>query len=298
LGFAITTPPLRFPDATGHYLRTAKVAANLFQHDRGASDAVWLPEPMATDVDYFTKRSPAVTRGHPFSIDQFASRLEHRQALASPALRTIPAQQMMYAGVGYLPQAIAFELSRLAGESFLVSVWAGRLAALLASVAVTILAIELMSSWARWTSVALSLLPMAAYMRASLSPDAMVNAAALLGIAAFLDGAGRREFPWRSAAVALLACLFLATVKPPYICILLLSLLWLPIGRIQLAHPRVAIASIAAIWAATLAAAGWHSHEVAPYAAVIRPDLPPAAFAASVKLHLLLTSPFTVCAFF
>jgi Predicted membrane protein (DUF2142) len=296
LGFVFAAPPLRYPDEAGHYLRTAKVAAQLFGHDSGAGNAVSLPQNAVNDLGYFDGRSHEVTHGRPANLAEIGARLVPAQA--EQAHVPIPPNQMVYSGIGYFPQAIAYEAAQAAGAGFVMSLWAGRLAVLIASVAVTVFALALMPFWARWTCAALSLLPTAAFLRGSLSPDAMVIAVTLLGIAAFLDGAEQRNVAWRSTIIALASCIFLALVKPPYICILLLGLLWLPMGSSKIAHPRVALASIAAIAVATIAVTVWHTHAVAPYAAVIRADLPPAAYAPATKLHLLLTSPLSVGAVF
>ena len=276
LGFALATPPIRSPDENGHYLRIANVAASLFDREPRARDTVWLPQTIAADFDYFTMRSVEVTRGRPFDLAELTSRLQSSgMDEHSRALRSVPSAQMIPGGVGYLPQAIGFEIVSYAGGSFLVSLWATRLAVLLASVLVTVLALELMPAWARWTSVAVSLLPMAAYMRGSASPDAVVTAMTLLGIGAFLNGARRKDVAWSSSVIALAACLYLALVKPPYACILLLGLLWLPLGLRTRPHQRIMIIIVAMMWATTLAVAAWHSKDVATFVARIRPDVAP-----------------------
>jgi uncharacterized membrane protein len=296
LCFALATPPIRSPDENGHYLRIASAAASLFGHAPAARGTVWLPDRIAVDFDYFSTRLHEVMRGRPFDLDEIAARVRTPAAPATGrTLRQVPRSQMVYPDLAYLPQAVAFEAVARAGGSFLVSLWAIRLAVVLASVLITVLALMLMPAWARWTSVAVSLLPMAAYMRGSASIDAVVNAVSLLGIAAFLDGARRNEVAWPTAGVALAACLYLAVVKAPHACILLLALLWLPLrGLRDPARPRLVVAVVATIWAATIAAAAWHTNDVAPFAAAIRPDLSPAATAAANKIHLLLTSPLAV----
>lgn len=299
LACAIATPPLRYPDEAGHLLRTAKVAAELFHHDRGAPDVVSLPRWVAADFGYFIQRSSEVTHGQPAEFAEITSRLAFSRTPQTDRVRLpIPPNQMVYSSVAYLPQAVVFEVTQAAGGSLVVSVWAGRLAVLLASVAVTILALELMPFWARWTSVALSLLPMAVYLRGSLAPDAMVTAISLLGIAVFLAGARRREIGWPSIGIVFVACLYLAAVKPTYICILLLSPLWWLDGNGRKPRRRGNAAIIAALWLATLAVAAWHTNDVAAFTERIRTDVAPAEFAAADKLHLLVTSPLTVAAVF
>ena len=125
-------------------------------------------------------------RGRPFDLAELITRVRPSGPEAGLASRSVPAAQMIPGTVGYIPQAIAYTIADRAGGTFLATVWAERLAVLLTSVLITALALSLMPGWARWTGVAVSLLPMAAYMRATLSPDAVVTAVTVLGIAAFL----------------------------------------------------------------------------------------------------------------
>ncbi len=290
LCFIVATPPIRFPDEQGHYLRVARVAADLFGRAPADANVVSLPKPIAEDFNYFDARAHDVMRGRPFDLADLTSRVRSSAPQSDVVRRSVPAAQMVPGTVGYVPQALAYAVAAGAGGTFLATVWAARLAMLFVSVFVTAVALMLMPAWARWTGVAVSLLPMAVYMRATLSPDAMVTAVTLLGIAALLDGVRRDDVAWRSALVALAACAYLALVKPPYICILLLSLLWLRLEKRRL-QPRVTIAIVAILWLATFAVAVWHSESAAYYAARIRPDVMPAETATAAKLHLLLTSP-------
>jgi uncharacterized membrane protein len=300
LFFTIAEPPTRFPDEVGHYERTAKVAAVLFHYDTGNRDTVLLPEQFAVDLEYFWRRAPEAMSGHPFGLDELISRIgfSSRPDEGSRRVAILPAQ-LMAADIGYAPQAIGFEIARRTGGSFLVSVWAGRFAALAASLLVTMLALRMMPDWARWTSAALSLLPMAVYLRGSLSPDATLIAVTLLATAAFLAAIESERLPWPSAIIALISCIYLALVKPPYICILVLSLLWLPpLARWKRPQSHVAIGIVAAIAAVTVSAAAWHTHDVASYVAIARVEITPAEYEPSAKLHMLLISPLQVAGIF
>ena len=281
LAFILATPPIRIPDEQGHYLRSVLVAAGLFGGDRNERDAVWLPKKVASDFDDFSGRAHEVMRGRPFDFDEITNRMHGSGPRETDlARRVVPAAQMIPDGIGYLPPAIAYEIAMKAGGTFIESLWAARFAVLLTSVLITALALLLMPAWARWTGVAVNLLPMAVYMRAALSPDAVVTAVTVLGISAFLSGAKRNDFSWSSSMIAFTACAYLAVVKPPYACILLLSLLWVPFGDPRSAHPRIIIAAVAVMWVATFAVAAWHSEHVAYYVARMRPDLAPAEYAA------------------
>jgi uncharacterized membrane protein len=259
------------------------------------------PQQIERALALFRSRAAADFRSDDGDLNEITSRIKVlRDQDVDLVDRPIPSAQMIPDGVAYLPQAIAFEIARFAGASFVPTLWAARLGVLLASVLITVLALELMPAWARWTSVAVSLLPMAAYLRGSASPDAIVTAMTLLGIAAFLDGARRNALnvAWSSSVIALAVCLYLAAVKPPYACILLLGLLWLPLGLRRHSHPRIMIVIVTMMWVATLAVAAWHSKDVASFTASIRPDVTPAEIAAADKLQMLLTSPLAVGAVF
>jgi uncharacterized membrane protein len=292
LCFLLATPPLRYPDENGHYLRAARVAAQLFRADPGPRDAVWLPHSIASDFDHFQSRVGDVAKKRPFALSEITSRLASPEREETTMQRRIPAAQMLYQSIGYLPQAIGFEIARLAGGGFVPTLWTVRLGSLLASILVTVIALELMPSWARWTGVAASLIPMAAYLRGSASPDALVIAMALLGTAAFLRGSQHSDRTWWLGAVALAAGVFLAVVKSPYISILLLGLLWLR-AKNDRSRPQI-LAILAVIWIVCIAAAVWHSADVASYLVGVRPDTLPSQFAPADKWRLLIASPLTV----
>lgn len=299
LFFLFATPPFRFPDEVGHYLRAAYVADQLFNEQTGAREFVRLPRAIADDVDHFGSRVGDVARGRPFDLNEIISRI---QVLKSQEVDLVDqptvAGMMVYHGVGYFPQAVGFEAARALGGSFVLTLWAARLGALIASILITVIALELMPSWARWVGVAVNLIPMAAYLRGSSAPDAVVTAMTLLGIAVLFDGARRNDIAWLSAAIALAVCIFLAAVKPPYACILLLGLLWIPPSYRSPSHRRIVVAILAAIFFTTLAVAVWHSNDVAAIAARLRPDVLPAEIATADKFQMLLTDPFAVAAIF
>jgi hypothetical protein len=295
--FLFATPPFRYPDEVGHYLRAVDVAERLFDGKADIGDTVKLPQKIAADVERFTSRVAAVAHGRPFDLNEITSRVEIGPS-GPPVERPTVTGVMVYHGIGYLPQALGFEIAKVLGGSFVLTLWAARLAVLLTSVVITGIALEMLPSWARWSGAAVSLMPMAAYLRGSAAVDAIVTAVTLVGIAALLQGARRDGVAWKPSLVALAVCLFLAAVKPPYACILLLGALWLP--PFQRWHSRTGLACgiLAGIGLATLAVAAWHSKDVSYFAAKLRPDLAPAEFAEADKLRILFASPLAVAAVF
>jgi uncharacterized membrane protein len=296
--FLTSTPPFRFPDEPGHYLRAASVAQHLFDDDSESRDIARLPPYIAESADYFSSRALEAAHGRPFGFSEITSSLGFFDTEAHDVTRQVPAAQMVPHSLGYLPQALGFTIASRAGASFLLSLWSVRLAVLLASTLITVLALELMPPWAQWTSVTASLVPMAAYLRASASPDALVTAMALLGIAAFLRGTERTGNVWYQVLAALVACMFVAVVKAPYACILLLSVCWMPAESTSIQSSLGRVIKIGSLWTATCAAAVWHAVDVAPYVAKIRADVAPAAIATADKVNMLFWHPLAASAVF
>ncbi|HMK79559.1 MAG TPA: DUF2142 domain-containing protein [Xanthobacteraceae bacterium] len=301
LSFLVTTPPVRYPDETGHYLRAVSVADALIGTGHGPAVAR-LPASLHADLSYFAGRIAAVAHGHPFAIGEITSRLARphpAEGAAEPDV-DIPlsgAQMMVYHGIAYLPQAIGLALARAAGGSFVVTLWAARLGGLIASVLITIAALRLLPPFARTLGIMVSLLPMAVYLRGSAAPDAIVTAVALAGVAAFLRSLAREQLDAVSVAVVLAVTLFLALVKPPYLCILMLALAWLrPMQSARRLAGRAAI--VLALGGLAFATAAWHASEVSAFAATVRLDIPPAEFAAADKLAMLRTAPGAAAAIF
>src|SRR5512138_1199776 len=79
LAFLITTPPLRYPDESGHFLRAVAVAASLTGR---SSDKVQLRQDELADFSYFSSRITEVAHGKPYAPSEFAARV---RVLAPPA---------------------------------------------------------------------------------------------------------------------------------------------------------------------------------------------------------------------
>jgi predicted membrane protein DUF2142 len=297
--FLVTTPPLRYPDESGHYLRAFSVADAL----TGAAHApalVRLPAVLHADLSYFSGRIAEVAHGHPFATSEITSRLAHAADGAAAPDVEIPlrgAQMMVYHGIAFLPQAIGLALARAAGGSFIVTLWAARLGTLIASVLITVAALRLLPPFARVLGIVISLLPMAVYLRGSAAPDAIVTAVALAGVAAFLRTFARERLDAFSIVVILVVVLFLALVKPPYLCILLLAPGWLRTaqGARRFAARGAIMLALAGLG---FGVAAWHASEVSAFAATVRLDIPPSEFAAADKLAMLRNTPGTATGIF
>lgn len=290
LAFLITTPPLRYPDESGHFLRAVAVTASL---TGGSGDTVRLRQDELADFSYFSSRIVEVARGKPYAIGEFTSRVPVLiPAAPAPEISLTGAQMMVYHAIAYLPQALGVAAARAGGASFVLSLWAARLGALIAAVAITLAALALMPAWSRGIAALVGLIPMAVYLRGSAAPDAVITAVALLGVAALLRTLARNALDVASLAILLAVSLFLALAKPPYLCFLLLTLAWMrPSFRGVLALRAAAIVTLVAL---AFAVAAWHASEVHQYASTVRLDIPPSAFARADKWAMLRSSPLSV----
>lgn len=295
--FVFATPPFRYPDEPGHFLRIARLSAALFAGQRPDPGIAPLPARMVEDFQYFSARIPQVAHGRPYRAAEIVSRLRAAGSTDGFVAMPVPPPQLAYHDVAYIVPAAAFAIASAFEASLVITLWAARLAVLVASLMFTVVAIRLAPGWTRWTLAVASLVPMAAYLRASSSPDGLVNAAALLATAAFLRGAERDDAPgWGLFVAALAACAFLGLVKFPYICLLLLSLAWLRSGAGQ--DRRRGGAFVATLWVATLAVTAWHLAGALALASSLRPGGDPGEFALADKLDLLVHHPLSVAAIF
>lgn len=289
LAFLLTTPPLRYPDESGHYLRAVSVAQQLAG---GRGDIARLTQDELADFTYFSGRITEVAHGKPYAADEITARARFTalvQTAPAPDIALTGAQMMLYHAIAYLPQALGVTLARASGSSFVVSLWAARLGGLVAAVALTLAALALMPPWPRGVTAMISLIPMAVYLRGSAAPDAVITAVTLLGIAALLRTLARNALDAAALAIILAVSLFLALAKPPYLCFLLLTLAWLrPSFR---GAPAWRAGAIAALVLVAFLVAAWHAAEVRPYTSTIRLDIAPSEFAAADKWALLWSAP-------
>src|SRR5262245_49547372 len=72
LAFLITTPPLRYPDESGHFLRVVSVAQQL---SGKAGDRVQLRQDELADFSYFSSRTTEVAHGKPYAISDVTARV-------------------------------------------------------------------------------------------------------------------------------------------------------------------------------------------------------------------------------
>ena len=148
LCFIVATPPIRFPDEQGHYLRVARVAADLFGRAPADANVVSLPKPIAEDFNYLTRRTRCDARvALPFG------RSDQPRPLVGTAIRRCapecPGRTDGPRHGGLCSAGARLRRRCRRWRHISVTVWAARLAMLFVSVFVTAVALMLMPAWAR-----------------------------------------------------------------------------------------------------------------------------------------------------
>lgn len=211
--YVFLTPPFDVPDEVGHYWRASSIAYGYANADRpmmprGFRIIVWLFFTPTRDL-HMTAEKLRLGRG--VQLEPFA-----------PVPLRVPSY---YSPAAYVPQIGAAFVTRIVAARPFFGFYAGRLAALLASIALVMLA-GLLAPEFRDHLHAVALLPMSLFLFASWSADAMTIAAAFL-TSALLLRAIRSETTITTREMVLLACasIWLSLCKPSYALIALLALL-------------------------------------------------------------------------
>ncbi len=219
VAFTFITPPFQVPDEVGHFWRAESIAYGTILPRMSPTGAVdELPKDLAALVHVFWK-NPGNVR---FTGDDFHRARWVRMEGENPVPVRFPAG---YTPVPYVPQILAALIARATHAIPLVTFYLGRLFNALAYVGIVALAIGV-TPLLRWLFAAAALLPMAMYLAASWSPDAMTIAVSFLFTAALLRGVkswGDLSFVAASGAV-------LGLCKPAYFLIALLALA-VPVAR-------------------------------------------------------------------
>jgi uncharacterized membrane protein len=207
---------LRVPDETGHFWRGAAMAWGHF----GAPARTKTPIPTGMQTLVWVMSSQTEAEGR-FSARQFRTAATIPLEAGKPALVSIFPSQ--YTPLPYLPQAMATFVMRLAGGRPLIAFYAGRLATLLACIALIALAMRI-APRQETLIAAVALLPMSMFEIASWSADALTIALAILFTAMLL------EPPSSTAAMAMTA-IALSLCKPAYFLLALFAFTTMPRRR-------------------------------------------------------------------
>jgi uncharacterized membrane protein len=199
--FLAVTPPFQAPDEPHHFARAYQL-----------SEGVLFPPAGRANLPASVLRAGEMWNALCFHTEERVDRGVLRDAFALPL---DPARRVdgniggaaLSTPAPYLPQALAALAGRELGLRPLAILYLCRLANLLASLAVAWTAVRI-APFFRWLFAFLALDPMALFLRSTASPDALIDAAALLLVAACLALAVRPAERPRAGLVAL----FVATV--------------------------------------------------------------------------------------
>ncbi len=252
--FVALTPPFQVPDEEAHFRRAFQLSeGHVFARKEGGATGDDLPRAVEAVYGRFEP-----IRQHPAERTTAAAIREAAAVALEPSEREFVgfSNTAIHPPLTYLPQALGVFLARLFFPSVLAGFYAGRLLNLLTAAAVTFLAVRI-TPVGKWAFAVLALTPMALFMAASLSSDALTNALAFLLVAQVLAlalGPGERV-PFRSVGWAALSAAALGLAKQMYF-FLPLSYFLVPARKLGGAR-RYAAALALVTGAALLAVAGW-----------------------------------------
>ena len=210
--YALITPPFEVPDEVGHYWRASSIAYGYVGRGQPVMPrgfkiivwALWTPERGL----HLTAEKMRLARGVQLET-------QVRVPFRTP---------VYYSPAAYLPQIGAALVTRIAAVRPFFGFYAGRLATVLASIALLLLATWIAPQF-RDHFHAVALLPMSLFLFASWSADAMTIVSAFLVTALLLRAILRGAPMSRLEMVSLIcAAAWLSLCKPSYILIAILAL--------------------------------------------------------------------------
>ncbi len=226
--FALLLPPMQVPDEWGHFYRVYSVSTGTCR----------APEAMAVPMAY--RRLELLYPPHVESTRRISG-AELREVDRLPFDESEhwvpkPLAVELYSCAPYLPAGMATFLGRRLGASALELLYLGRFANLASYTLIVLLALHLSGDF--WLIVfCLALMPETLQQAASLSPDAVTNAASFLTIALLFFLAARAgPMTWRESVVLGLVLTFTALCK--FNVWLIAPILLIPGARFQNARAR------------------------------------------------------------
>ena len=270
LAFLFGTPPFQAPDETTHFYRAYAVSEGNLGSRRG-DDGFGAVLPASLQEIGTSLRGDL-----PFRPDVKMPTERIFQALRVPLEPerrrfTDYRTSALFTPVGYLPQAAGIAIVRWLGAGPLVLFYVARLANLLAATLLIAVALRRLPAYP-WLLTMLALTPMALFLRASVSPDALSTAAAFLLAAtvARLAWGEEEQGRWQDFAVLTLCTAVLCLAKPVYLPLVLLVLV-IPAARFPEGRRGVVLLVHGAVTAAAFALALTTAGAVD---VSIRPDAP------------------------
>jgi uncharacterized membrane protein len=230
LVFVFATPPFQVPDEPAHFYRAYAVSEGTLsaQSLDGGVGAV-LPDSLE-ELGAGYKRDLAFHPERKVAPERILRSLE--APLDAGRRRFVDFRtSAQFTPVPYLPQAAGIAVARWLGAPALGLLYAARLANLLAATFLIAIGLRRLPSYA-WLLTMLALTPMAVFLRASASADALGTTVAFLlaGTAARLAWGEEEQGRWRDVAVLTACSAALCLSKPVYVPLALVVLL-IPAAR-------------------------------------------------------------------
>ena len=231
LAFVFGTPPFQVPDETIHFYRAYAVSEGNLSAEPGEGGFGAVLPASLQEIGNGLRGELPFRPGLKMSPDKIFQAL--RVPLEPERRRfTDYRNSAVFTPVSYLPQAAGMAMARWLGAGPLVLLYAARLANLLAATALIAIALRRLPAYP-WLLTMLALTPMALFLRASASGDALLTALAFLlaGTAARLAwGEEETRGGWRDFVILTACSTALCLSKPVYVPLALLVLL-IPAGR-------------------------------------------------------------------
>lgn len=260
LAFLFGTPPFQAPDEPNHFYRAYAVSEGNLGAQRGEEGGVGAVLPASLQ-----EVGTDLLGDLPFRPDVKMSRDKIFQALRvplQPERRRFADYRntALFTPTAHLPQAAGIAVARWLGAGPLVLFYAARLANLLVATFLIAIALRRLPSYP-WLLAMLALTPMALFLRATASGDALGTAVAFLLAAtvARLAWGEEEQGRWQDFAVLTACSATLCLSKLVYVPLALLPLL-IPAGRFPAGRRGVILlvhgAVVAAAFSLALANAG------------------------------------------
>jgi uncharacterized membrane protein len=228
LFFAVVTPPFQAPDENQHYMKALALSeGTVLARSHGPLIGANLPHAAhAIHADDFPTDVPATLRRfEPEALAHSAAADGNRPGRRFGDFPNVAS----YPPTLYAPGSAGILLGRWAGLPWIHALYAGRAINALAGLALLAAALRLLP-FGRNAMLGAALLPTFAYQTGSLSPDAVINGLAFVGLALALRIGASGAAPTRSGALLLVGPL-LALCKGVYLPLLAAGLRWPSSGR-------------------------------------------------------------------
>jgi uncharacterized membrane protein len=228
--FVAITPPYQVADEEAHFRRSFELSmGRIIPVKQGDFTGDYLPRGIEAPWERLQRM-----RAHPEEKITVSEIREAADLHFSTTERdfVVFSNTAIHPPLTYLPQALAIFVARQFSSSVLVCLYAGRVLNFLAATALTFLAIRL-TPVVKWGFTVLALAPMALYMAASVSSDALTNALSFLLLAQILASAFGPSERLTTGSIATTALLALAVglAKQAYF-LLPLAYLLIPVRKL------------------------------------------------------------------